>query len=188
MNIGVLSLQGNYSEHLRKLESLNLKPIKVKNKTDLFKCDGLIIPGGESTVISKMLDFQGLREAILEIKDKIHIMGVCAGMVLLSKTEKYHNLRTLSIMDFEVKRNGWGRQIYSFNSDIKLSFSKSTISATFIRAPKVTSYSNQIECLAKINNEPILLTDGRHLACSFHPEYSKGTDVYNYFFKLINKN
>ena len=71
MNIGVLSLQGNYSEHLSKLESLNLKPIKVKNKTDLLKCDGLIIPGGESTVISKMLDFQGLRESILEIKSFI---------------------------------------------------------------------------------------------------------------------
>ena len=187
MNIGVLSLQGNYSEHLRKLESLNLKPIKVKNKTDLLKCDGLIIPGGESTVISKMLDFQGLREAILEIKDKIHIMGVCAGMVLLSKTEKYHNLKTLSIMDFEVERNGWGRQIHSFNSKINLSFSDSKVNATFIRAPKVVSYSEKVKCLAEFDNQPILLTDGKHLACSFHPEYSEGFDIYNYFFKLIQK-
>ena len=188
MNIGVLSLQGNYSEHLRKLESLNLKPIKVKNKTDLLKCDGLIIPGGESTVISKMLDFQGLREAILEIKDKIHIMGVCAGMVLLSKTEKYHNLKTLSIMDFEVERNGWGRQIHSFNQKIKTSFSDTEFTGTFIRAPKVINYSDSIECLAMVDNEPILITDKHHLACSFHPEYSSGFDVYNYFFSLIEKN
>ena len=74
MNIGVLSLQGNYHEHLTKLKSFDLKAIKVKNKVDLFKCDGLIIPGGESTTISKMLDFQGLRDSILEIKNKIHIM------------------------------------------------------------------------------------------------------------------
>ena len=186
MNIGVLSLQGNYSEHLSKLESLNLKPIKVKNKTDLLKCDGLIIPGGESTVISKMLDFQGLREAILEIKDKIHIMGVCAGMVLLSKTEKYHNLKTLSIMDFEVERNGWGRQIHSFNKKIKFSFSNNEIIGTFIRAPKITSYSNEIKCLSMIGNEPILLTDGKHLACSFHPEYSDDLSIYKYFINLIN--
>ena len=158
MNIGILSLQGNYFEHYKKINEL-VNVIIVKTENDLFKCDGLIIPGGESTVISKMLDYKDLRKTILESKDKIHIMGVCAGMIMLSKTDNYNNLNTLSIMDFKVQRNGWGRQIYSFNSDIKLSFSKSTISATFIRAPKVTSYSNQIECLAKINNEPILLTD-----------------------------
>ena len=186
MNIGVLSLQGNYSEHLIKLESLDFKPIKVKNKIDLFKCDGLIIPGGESTTMSKMLDFQGLRESILEIKDKIHIMGVCAGMVLLSDTSNYNNLETLSIMDFKVNRNGWGRQIHSFNQKIKTSFSDNEFIGTFIRAPKIISYSDSIKCLAKVKNEPVLITDNHHLACSFHPEYSNDLSVYKYFFKLIN--
>ena len=106
MSIGVLALQGNYYEHLVKLQALNLKPIKVKDKIDLFKCDGLIIPGGESTTMSKMLDYKDLRKSILDIKDKIHIMGVCAGMILLSKTKNYNNLNTLSIMNFEVERNG----------------------------------------------------------------------------------
>mgnify|MGYP001304437253 CR=1 FL=1 len=187
MNIGILSLQGNYLEHYKKINEL-VNVISVKKESDLFQCDGLIIPGGESTVISKMLDYKDLRKSILESKNKIHIMGVCAGMIMLSKTNNYNNLKTLSIMDFKVKRNGWGRQVYSFNSDINLSFSNSIINATFIRAPKVTSCSNQVKCLATFNNEPILLTDGKHLACSFHPEYSQGTDVYNYFFELINKN
>lgn len=187
MNIGVLSLQGNYLEHCKKINEL-VNVINVKTENDLFQCDGLIIPGGESTVMSKMLDYKNLRKSILELKDKIHIMGVCAGMIILSKTNNYNNLKTLSIMDFKVKRNGWGRQIHSFNSEIELSFSKDTIDATFIRAPKVISYSEKIKCLAKFNNEPILLTDNKHLACAFHPEYSKGFDVYNYFFNLIEKN
>ena len=186
MNIGVLSLQGNYFEHLKKIELLEFKSIKVKTKNDLFKCDGLIIPGGESTTMSKLLDYQDLRRSILEIKDKIHIMGVCAGMVLLSKTTKYNNLKTLSIMDFKVERNGWGRQINSFNKKIKLSFSAKKIMGTFIRAPKIISYNDRIECLAMIDNEPILLTDGRHLACSFHPEYSDNLSIYKYFLNLIN--
>ena len=187
MNIGVLSLQGNYLEHCKKISEL-VNVISVKTENDLFQCDGLIIPGGESTVISKMLDYKDLRKSILELKDKIHIMGVCAGMIILSKTENYNNLKTLSIMDFKVERNGWGRQIHSFNSNINLSFSNKTINATFIRAPKIISCSNEIKCLARFNNEPILLTDGKHLACSFHPEYSHGFDVYNYFFNLIEKN
>ena len=178
MNIGVLSLQGNYLEHCKKISEL-VNVISVKTEDDLLQCDGLIIPGGESTVISKMLDYKDLRKSILELKDKIHIMGVCAGMIILSKTENYNNLKTLSIMDFKVRRNAWGRQIHSFNSKINLSFSNKTINATFIRAPKIISYSNKIKCLAKFNNEPILLTDGKHLACSFHPEYSHGFDVYN---------
>ena len=187
MNIGVLSLQGNYYEHLKKLESIDLvKPIKVKNKADLFKCDGLIIPGGESTTISKMLDYKNLRKSILDIKDKIHIMGVCAGMILLSSTKKYNNLKTLSIMDFEVERNGWGRQIFSFNKKIKTSISDNEFIGTFIRAPKITCYSDSIKCLATLDKEPILITDNHHLACSFHIEYSNDLSVYNYFFNLIN--
>ena len=186
MNIGVLCLQGNYFEHLAKLKNFGLNKIEVRNKNDLFKCDGLIIPGGESTAMSKLLDYKDLRKSILEIKDKIHIMGVCAGMILLSNTNKYKNLKTLSIMDFEVERNGWGRQIHSFNKKIKFSFSNNEIIGTFIRAPKITSYSNEIKCLSMIGNEPILLTDGKHLACSFHPEYSDDLSIYQYFINLIN--
>ena len=186
MNIGVLCLQGNYFEHLKKIELLNLNPIKVKNKKDLFNCDGLVIPGGESSAMSKLLDYQDLRNSILEIKDRIHIMGVCAGMILLSNTKKYNNLKTLSIMNFEVERNGWGRQINSFNKKIKTSFSKKEFTGTFIRAPKVISYSNEIQCLARVDGEPILLTDSKHLACSFHPEYSDDLSIYKYFLNLIN--
>ena len=184
MKIGVLALQGNYSEHYRKILEFGEQPIYIKDKTSLFKCDGFIIPGGESTVISKMLDYNNLRKSILDVKDKINIMGVCAGMIMLSKTKGYKNLKTLSIMDFKVERNGYGRQIKSFNSSVELS-TGGLVSATFIRAPKITSFNESIRCLAKFNDSPVLITDGSHLACSFHPEYSPDFSIYNYFKELI---
>jgi len=185
LKIGVLALQGNFSVHYKKILEFGETPIYVKDKKSLFECDGLIIPGGESTVMSKMLDYNNLRKSIIDIKDKISIMGVCAGMVLLSTTNNSKNLKTLSIMDFEVERNGYGRQIHSFNSKINFMSSKKNIDVCFIRAPKVLKYSKKIKCLAKLNEDPILLTDGHHLALSFHPEYSSSFEIYNYFKNII---
>tara|TARA_B100002052_G_scaffold112687_2_gene103880 strand:- start:7482 stop:8045 length:564 start_codon:yes stop_codon:yes gene_type:complete len=186
LNIGVLSLQGNFNEHIKKLKSYDVNAFKVKNKYELYKCDGLIIPGGESTTMSKMLDYKDLRSALLSIKDKINFLGTCAGMILLSKTQGYKNLETLSIMDFEVLRNGWGRQIFSFNDSLETTLSEKSFTGTFIRAPKVTYHSKQLNCLSYYNDSPVILTDGRHLACSFHIEYSSDNSVYEYFFKLIS--
>ena len=188
MNIGVLALQGNFSANYKKILEFGETPIYVKDKKSLYKCDALIIPGGESTVMSKMIDFNGLRNPLLSIKEKISFMGVCAGMVLLSKTDNYHNLKTLSIMDFKVKRNGYGRQVHSSNEKIKLSMCNKEINACFIRAPKVTDFSVNIKCLAELNDTPILLTDGKHIASSFHPEFSEGFEIYKYFKKLVETN
>jgi len=185
LKIGVLSLQGNFDEHINRLSSFNVETIKVKNKSSLLECDGLIIPGGESTTMSKMLDFNNLRDTIVELKDRINIMGVCAGMILLSNTTNYHNLETLNIMDFKVERNGWGRQIFSFNQTIETSLSKDKFTGTFIRAPKVVSYSKSLKCLSEIKSTPILLSDGRHIGCAFHLEYSNDNSIYEYFLKLI---
>ena len=91
MKIGVLALQGNYSEHYKKILKFGETPIYVKDQSTLFKCDGLIIPGGESTVMSKMLDYDDLRTLIINLKNKINIFGVCAGMIMLSKTNNYKN-------------------------------------------------------------------------------------------------
>jgi len=185
LKIGVLALQGNFSVHYEKILEFGETPVYVKNKKSLFQCDGLIIPGGESTVMSKMLDYNDLRKSIIDIKDKISIMGICAGMILLSTTNSCKNLKNLSIMDFEVERNGYGRQIHSFNSTIEFMPSKKNIDVCFIRAPKVLRYSKKIKCLAKLDEVPILLTDGRHLALSFHPEYSSSFEIYDYFKNII---
>ena len=158
----------------------------VRDKTSLFKCDGLIIPGGESTTMSNLLDFQDLRKSFDEIKGRINIFGVCAGMVLLSKTEGYQNLNTLGIMDFIVERNSWGRQVNSFNGQVNLLFNNKKMDATFIRAPRVDSFSSKIDILGTHGDIPVLISDGKHLASSFHPEYSMGFDIYDYFINLID--
>ena len=186
MKIGILSLQGNYFHHVSKLFEMGVESYLVRDKVSLFKCDGLIIPGGESTAMSNLLDFQNLRKSFDEIKEKINIFGVCAGMILLSKTNNYKNLNTLGIMDFTVERNSWGRQIYSFDGQVNLSFNNKNIVTTFIRAPRVDSFSKNIDVLATYEDIPVLLTDGKHLASSFHPEYSTGFEVYDYFINLIN--
>ena len=186
MKIGILSLQGNYSHHSSKLLEMGIESYSVRDRNSLFKCDGLIIPGGESTTMSNLLDFQDLRKSFDEIKGKINIFGICAGMVLLSKTNGYENLDTLGIMDFTVERNSWGRQIYSFNGQVDLLFNNKKMDTTFIRAPRVDFFSKDIDILGKYENIPVLLTDGKHLASSFHPEYSVGIDIYDYFIKLID--
>ena len=185
MKIGVLALQGNFENHYNKIVDFGKNPIYVRSKSDLLKCDALIIPGGESTVMSKMLDFNNLRDTILDLKDKINIMGICAGMVLLSKTNGYANLETLSIMDFKVERNGFGRQINSFKSNIKFLPSNNQIEVSFIRAPKITSFSEQVKCLAEFDDKPVMVSNGRHIACSFHPEFSPDNAIYEYFSNLI---
>ena len=185
MKIGVLALQGNFENHFNKIIDFGKTPIYVKKKEDLFKCDALIIPGGESTVMSKMLDYNNLRSSIIDLREKINIMGICAGMVLLSSTNGYPNLSTLALMDFEVERNGFGSQVYSFNSKIKFIPTNNDIKVSFIRAPKISAFSKKNICLAKLNDSPIMLSDGRHIACSFHPEFSSNHDIYKYFIDLV---
>ena len=185
MKIGVLALQGNFENHYNKIIDFGKTPIYVRTKSDLSRCDALIIPGGESTVMSKMLDFNDLRNSILDLKDKINIMGVCAGMVLLSTTNGYANLKTLSVMDFKVERNGFGRQINSFKSNIKFLPSNDDIEVSFIRAPKISTFSEEIECLAEFDGRPVMVSNGRHIACSFHPEFSSNNAIYEYFTNLI---
>ena len=185
MKIGVLALQGNFENHYNKILDFGKTPIYVKTKSELSKCDALIIPGGESTVMSKMIDFNNLRQAIIDLKDEINIMGICAGMIMLSSTKGYNNLKTLSIMNFKVERNGFGRQINSFKSKIKFLPTNNDINVSFIRAPKIKTFSDENQCIAKFDGKPVMLTDGRHIACSFHPEFSLNNDIYEYFTNLI---
>ena len=188
MKIGVLALQGNFENHFNKIVDFGKTPIYVKTKADLLKCDALIIPGGESTVMSKMLDYNNLRQTLIDLKDKINIMGICAGMILLSSTKDYVNLNTLSIMNFNVKRNGFGRQVHSFKSNISFLPSNNSFKVSFIRAPKIKNFSKGITCIANYGKEPVMLTDGKHIACSFHPEFSSNNDIYEYFADMVEKN
>ena len=189
MIIGVLALQGNFAMHQKMLTRLETPSILVKYPHELEKCDGLIIPGGESSVISKLIDSHELRDPLLEFAKINSIFGTCAGMILLSSTENTPNLNPLDIMDFTVTRNAWGRQIFSFSKEIHVDLAGGIkLMATFIRAPKVVKISDSIQILATLNEEVILISDGLHLASSFHPEFGIDTQIHNHFIKLVKEN
>lgn len=177
MKVGVLAMQGNYQQHQTKLAELNVESIQIRYSEELANCDALILPGGESTTMSNLFTANKLREPIKSFAKQKPVLGTCAGMIMLSSNSSTKNVTTLGIMNYSVERNGWGRQVNSFVDTIKLKGKK--IKATFIRAPKITSIHKDLKVLASYNNEPVCVTDGKHIACSFHPEIGTSTDIHS---------
>lgn len=179
--IGVLDIQGSVEEHFAALEKAGAKPILVKKKQDFAGIDGLIIPGGESTTIGKLLKESGMDKEILKLK--VPIYGTCAGAILLSKKisgkQKANNL---GLMDIEIERNAYGRQMDSFEKEI--SFDGRKIPAVFIRAPRIKKIGKNVEVLAKDGKDMVAVREGRFLATMFHPELTDDLSVHRYFLKM----
>ena len=187
ISIGILDLQGDVSEHfevtrkaLKKLK-IDSNVLKVKTVSDLSKCDGLIISGGESTVIGKLMNKTDMKLAIIE--QDIPIMGTCAGLVLLA-TETDYEQPLLGLIDMKVKRNGFGRQKASFEEEIEIFGSK--FEGVFIRAPYVEELNDGV-VLAKLSGKIIALASGKHVATAFHPELTDDTRIHEYFIKEVLK-
>ena len=186
MTVGVLALQGDFILHKKMLDRIDVNVKFVKAATDLEGCCGLIIPGGESSVISKLIQRNNLYKNIIDFSKSKTIFGTCAGMIMMSSNVANDDrIMTLNIMDFEVRRNAWGRQYDSFKS--LLTINSDEINGIFIRAPKVTKLNNKINIMAKINNEAVLLSDGNHIVSSFHPELTENTLIHQLFIDMINK-
>ncbi len=187
ISIGILDLQGDVSEHFeaidKALKKLKIESdvLRVKNVSDLPKCDGLIISGGESTVIGKLMDKTEMKLAI--IKQNIPIMGTCAGLVLLA-TETDYEQPLLGLIDMKVKRNGFGRQKASFEEEIEIFGSK--FEGVFIRAPYVEELKDGV-ILAKLRGKIVALASGKHVATAFHPELTDDTRIHEYFIKEVLK-
>jgi len=187
ISIGILDLQGDVSEHFeitkKALKKMGIKSnvLKVKTVSDLSKCDGLIISGGESTVIGKLMDKTGIKLAIIE--QDIPVMGTCAGMVLLA-TETDYEQPLLGLIKMKVRRNGFGRQKASFEQEIEIFGSK--YEGVFIRAPYVEKLEDGI-VLAKLRNNIVALASGKHIATAFHPELTDDTRIHEYFIKEVLK-
>ncbi len=141
LTIGVLALQGDYEQHCRQLEVLGVEPVEVRTESQFGIIDGLIIPGGESTTMSILLERFGLRCTVSDFAKKNPVWGTCAGMILLSKriADNQSDVKPLGLLDIDVVRNGYGRQIFSFEEDVKTKLGKDieSLPATFIRAPKI---------------------------------------------------
>lgn len=186
--IGILDLQGDVSEHLeitkRTLDKMGVEArvSKVKTASEVAECDGIIISGGESTVIGKLMKETGMLDVI--IKQNIPVMGTCAGMVLLSKESDYEQ-PLLGLIDIKVRRNGFGRQRASFEDEIEIF--GGNYKGVFIRAPYALEAGEGVDVLAKLDDKIVAVAYKHHIATAFHPELTDDTKIHEYFIKEVLK-
>jgi 5'-phosphate synthase pdxT subunit len=178
VRIGVLAVQGNFREHAAMLRRLGAEPVEVRKPEQLEGLDGLVIPGGESTAIMRLVRLYGLEEAIRSFGRPV--LGTCAGMILLDR-------RHLGVLDLEVERNAYGRQVASFEADLALDGDELPLRGVFIRAPRVGDVGPEVEVLAELDGEPVLLRDGHVFVASFHPELTDDTRVHERFLELVRE-
>ena len=176
--IGVLAVQGNFREHAAVLGRLGAEPVEVRKADELDGLDGLIIPGGESTAITRLMRLYGIEEAIRRFRGPV--FGTCAGMILLDRDH-------LGLVDVGVARNAYGRQVASFEADLELAGDDEPLRGVFIRAPRVMEAGRDVEVLAEHDGAPVLLRDGRFLVASFHPELTDDTRVHERFLQLVEE-
>jgi 5'-phosphate synthase pdxT subunit len=178
MKIGVLALQGNFREHVAALERLGVEVVEVRLPEELDGLDGLVLPGGESTAMARLMRLYGLEEAIRSFGAPV--LGTCAGMILLDR-------RHLGLVDLDVERNAYGRQVSSFEADLRLAGDDEPLRGVFIRAPRVADHGPGVEVLAEHKGEPVLLREGRFLVASFHPELTDDPRVHERFLELVRE-
>jgi 5'-phosphate synthase pdxT subunit len=178
MKIGVLAVQGAFREHAAVLRQLGAEVVEVRKPEQLGGLDGLVIPGGESTAIARLIRLYGLEEAIRRFAAPV--FGTCAGMILLDRNH-------LGLVDLEVERNAYGRQVASFEADLELTREQEPLRGVFIRAPRVRDIGPGVEVLAELDGEPVLLREGRFLVASFHPELTSDPRVHELFLELVEE-
>lgn len=192
-SVGVLDIQGSVEEHLYMLRKAGLQPIAVKTKKDLRKVSGLIIPGGESTIIGKMLKQYGLDKDIKKRTNigkprPLSIWGTCAGAILLAKKVVGKKPDILNLVDIEIARNAYGRQLDSFETEISIpTLGGEKFRAVFIRAPIIKKTSATLKILAQYNGQPVMLRQKNLLITTFHPELTEDLRVHRYFISMVQQ-
>lgn len=186
--VGVLALQGAFREHKQSLIKCGADVVEVRKLEDLDKCSALIIPGGESTTIGKLLIEWNLMEAIKKrVQEGMPLFGTCAGMILMSKDIRDSNQPRLGILDVEIVRNAYGRQVDSFEVDLTIEGLDEPFSSVFIRAPYITKVGPGVQILSKHNDKIVMVRQGKLLGCSFHPELTDDLRIHQYFVNMINE-
>jgi pyridoxal 5'-phosphate synthase pdxT subunit len=178
LRVGVLAVQGNFREHAVMLRRLGADVVEVRKPEQLAGLDGLIVPGGESTTFMRLMRLYGLDEAIRAFERPI--LGTCAGMIVLDREH-------LGLADIVVDRNAYGRQVASFETDLRLAGEDEPLRAVFIRAPRLRSAGPGVEVLAEHDGEPVLVRDGSILVACFHPELTQDTRVHELFLDEVRE-
>lgn len=186
MRIGVLALQGAFREHCRMVESCGASSVEIRKPEQLDEIDGLIIPGGESTTIGKLMVEWGLEEAIrTRAQQGLAIYGTCAGMILLARHIVASSQPRLGLMDITVERNAFGRQRESFEADLDVpEFGEQPLRAVFIRAPYITAVGEGVRVMAQVGDKTVIARQGKLLVTAFHPELTGDERIHRYFLAM----
>ena len=187
--IGVLAVQGDFLEHRNMLDSIGIESVEVRLPEQLENIDGLIIPGGESTTIVQLIDIYEMRQPLVEkVRKGLAVWGTCAGMIVIAKHLKDKRPNPLGLMDIEVSRNAFGRQIDSFETNLDINgMDGPPMHAIFIRAPLVTEIGNGVEILAEVDQgKPVAVKQNRILATSFHPELTEDPRMHTMFANIAH--
>ncbi len=186
--VGVLALQGAFAEHLSVLKRLKIDGVEVRRAADLEGLSGLIIPGGESTTIGRLIAEMGLREPLLQrAADGMAVMGTCAGMILLARHASDYPFEPLGLMDITVKRNAFGRQVDSFETPISVpALGGAPFPAVFIRAPLIEKVGPGVEALGRLDDGRVVAArQGKLLALAFHPELTRDLRCHALFARML---
>lgn len=183
--VGVLSLQGDVSEHIAAFERIGVPAEPVKTRERIEALDVLVLPGGESTTLSKLLTRFDLVEPIKKrYSEGMCIFATCAGLILLAREVENNDVNVLGLLDVRVRRNAFGRQVESFETPISLTFDTQPFPAVFIRAPRIVS-AGSAEVVGTLDGEPVLVRQDRILAATFHPEVTEDLRIHTYFLETI---
>jgi 5'-phosphate synthase pdxT subunit len=186
--IGILAVQGDFAAHAAMLESLGAETLEVRTLADLAKCDGLVLPGGESTTQLQFLQEEGLFEAIRKFAEDEHpVFGTCAGAILLATHVKNPPQDSLGLLDMTVLRNAYGRQVASDVFFGRSKLKSGPMEMVFIRGPIIDSVGPAIEVLAEYDGKPALVQENNVLAATFHPELTEDPTVHQHFLALIEE-
>jgi pyridoxal 5'-phosphate synthase pdxT subunit len=187
MRIGILALQGAVAEHKKALTSLDVEAVEVRLPRELENVDALVIPGGESTTISKLLAIYELSGPLKKrIEQGFPVLGTCAGMILLARDIVDSDIEGLGVMDISVRRNAYGRQIDSFENELEIPvLGRDLFPGVFIRAPIVESVKRGVQVLSKVDGSPVAVKQGKMLACTFHPELTEDLRFHRYFLGMV---
>src|SRR3954447_6538192 len=178
LRIGVLAVQGNFREHAAMLRRLGAEPVEVRLPAELEGLDGLVIPGGESTAISRLMRLYGLEEAVRGFGGPI--CGTCAGMIVLDRDH-------LGLGDYSTRRNAFGRQVRSFEADLDVGDGDESRRAVFIRARWLEEGGPDVEVVAEVDGHPVLAREGRLLVAAFHPELTDDTRLHERFLNIVRE-